>query len=327
MTDWAEVAGAIEAQLPSETGFRVPHGEALADRLRTYGAFRDELEREKAYDEAVAATQAIDPIEPTPAVSATLTIGGLTLTARPPGASGNGIAVTVANGAAASFTVAPIDPDIAEQHRQSAITALSGTIEHLSTDPALAALQQEAAAYLGSLDPGTRARAEEIITERWPDYRVARAGLAVPRERKKLEDALDSLGLDAEVKTSALQTWDARDTAFAEAAQQVFTLTISQGEVIETYSEVVPGYDFRIASSVLIQSAAWDGNTRPPNGTYALAAGVNGTPGRAGRKAPKPIGEYVFHVDSERVFTLEELREIVAQAIEGGREWLAGSGA
>lgn len=378
MSDWHEVASAIEAQLPSETGFRVPLGEDLAERLRTYGTFRDELEREREFDEAVAGTQAADPVEPVPAVPAEVTIGGLRLVSRLPGTQGNGTAVTVSDGSAATFSVPQIDPALAEQHRQDAIAALDGTIANLSTDPALAALQQQASAFLASIDAATRTKAEGIINERWLDYRTERTGLVIPRERKKLADTLDAIGVASEVKDDALRTWDARDTSFDSATARVCTLTVTREEVVETYPDVVPGFAFPVAASSLIQEATWENLATPPddatvaareqamaaiavplstppttlelealqaaasslrtlddaaasaagavarpgNGTYALAGGVDALPGRAGRRAPMPVGDYVFRVDSDRSFTLPELRVIVSDAIEGGREWL-----
>jgi hypothetical protein len=384
VTDWSEMASAIEAQLPSEAGFRVPLGEDLAERLRTYGVFRDELERERQFDEALAGTHAAEPVAPVPAVPAEVTIGGLRLVSRLPGTRGNGTAVTVSSGSAASFSVPQIDPALAEQHRQDAIRALDGTIISLSTDPTLAALQQQASAFLSSIDAETRTKAEALINERWLDYRNERAGIAIPREREKLESTLDamvaadpSVAISATVKDAALRTWDARDASLDGAAARIMTLTVTREEVVETYPDIVPGYAFPIASSALLQEATWANLAapsessperevalavvatplsspsttlelealqaaaatlrgldetaasaaaaveRPANGTYELSGGTDGSPGRAGRKAPKPIGEYIFHVDAARVFTLEELREIVAQAIEGGREWLA----
>ncbi len=386
MSDWHEVASAIEAQLPAETGFRVPLGEDLAERLRTYGTFRDELERERQFDEALAGTQAAEAVEPVPAVPAEVTIGGLRIVSRLPGTHGNGTAVTVSDGSAATFSVPQIDPTLAEQHRQDAISALDGTIANLSTDPALAALQQQASVFLASIDAETRAKAEAMINERWLDYRTERTGLAIPREREKLVATLGamvaadpSVAISSTVKDEALQKWDARDASFDGAAARVCTLTVTREEVVETYPDVVPGFAFPVAASSLIQEATWanlatpDDATvaaraetiaaiavplsnpptmaelealqvaagalkalddaaasaaasveRPANGTYTLSGGVDAQPGRAGRKAPKPVGEYVFRVDSERSFTLPQLRDIVSEAIEGGREWLAG---
>jgi hypothetical protein len=385
LTDWAVVASAIEAQLPSESGFRFPLGEDLAERLRTYGVFRDELEREREFDEALAGRHDAEPIAPVPAVPAEVTIGGLRLVSRLPGARGNGTTVTVSSGSASSFAVPQIDPALAEQHRQDAIRALDGTIISLSTDPTLAALQQQASAFLASIDSETRAKAQALINERWLDYRNERSGIAIPREREKLADTLEtmvaadpSVAITPQVRDDALKTWDARDSSLEAAGARVMTLTVMRDEVTETYPDIVPGYAFPIASSALLQEATWANLAtpaepspareaalavvatslstpptiaelealqtaattlrgfddaaasaaaaveRPANGTYALTGGTDAEPGRTGRAAPKPIGDYIFHVDAARVFTLEELREIVAQAIEGGREWLAG---
>lgn len=379
MSDWPEIASAIEARLPDETGFRVPLGEDLAERLRTYGTFRDELERERQFDEAVAATHDAEPVEPVPAVPAEVTIAGLRLVSRLPGSQGNGTTVTVSDSSAATFSVPQIDPTRAEQHRQDALTALDGTIAHLSAEPALAALQQQASEFLASIDAATREKAAGIINERWFDYRTERTGLVIPRERTKLVDTLDAIGVADDVKGYALRTWDARDASFAAAAARVCTLTVEREELLETYPDVVPGHAFPIAASALLQEATWSNlatppddatvaareqamavvavplsdppttleieallaaaNTlqgldqvaataaaaveRPANGTYQLSGGVDAQPGRAGRKASRPIGEYVFRVDSGRSFTLEQLREVVAEAIEGGQEWLA----
>jgi hypothetical protein len=323
MADWPVVANEIELALPSTSGLRYALGASLLDRLRTYGGFRDALEDQRDLDARIAAAHTSAEVGGSPAIPATLTLGGLTLTARPPGEQGNDITVSVTDGAAAGFTVTQIDPAHAEQHRQDALGALSGNIT-LASDPTIAALQQSAIAVLAGLDQTTLNTAADLINERWYDYRNARTGLANPRTRQKLVDTMNGLGIDTAVQDSALQTWDDRDSSFANAAETVFTLTVSRGSTTEAFPEIVPGYQFNIGASALVEALAWDGATRPANGSYQFSGGVDATAARGGKATGKPLSEYVYRIDAERSFTLVELREIVAQAVEGGEEWLAG---
>lgn len=318
---WASKANEVRSRLPDADVDRNDLGEAIVARLLTFGPFYQRLADERRHDGIARAIQdAGAPV--TQPTTATLTIGGLRLTAGLPGASGNGISVTVSPGTATTFRPTTIDQAASQRQLGFAVQSLSGAIPYLSPDPEVAALQQQTAAFLASLDDTTRAEAEQIIRDRWDDSRVARGDLTPPRIRDATAQALHDVGLDDGQVTSTMATYDAVEQAKAVGAASAFTLSVQNGAAVETFTDIVAGYDFALRGSVLIASFEWVSSERPADGSYQFTDGTDGAAPAGSKLAERAASEYVFRLDAFRSYTLPELEKIVADTIDAADRWI-----
>ena len=322
---WAAKANEIRERLPDPDAMRQALGTLIVERLLTFGPFfqslADQMEREtsargRLQDEAVS---------PTPPKQATCRIGGLLLTAGLAGAAGNALRATVTPGIASTFRPVTVDIPASQRQLGFALDALDGAVPFLSQDdPELAALQQQTAAFLASLDEATRSEAKSMVENRWNDARAASPTLTPERIRQDMQVAVESLGITPEQEAAAMQTFDDVEQQKAAGAASIFSLNVRNilTTASESFTEIVSGYPFALRGSVLVSSFEWLSNDRPPDGIYAFSGGSDGTSQASSAPAPRAPSEYVFRLDARRSYTLPELEKIVVDAMAAADQWL-----
>ncbi len=379
--DWKIVERRLEIALETASGIEAEIGTLILERLRTYGEFYDRLSNDRDLDLEIAARLAEGAEPPVLATTASCQLGSLLLTARTPGGAGNSIVATVSPGTATGFAVQGVDPKESQAQLNATVSALNGAPPVLSSDPAIAAVQQMAADFLANLTPAARAGAEKMVRENWDRYRVARTISDLEYDKNRAVAALnqnmssvaaetdravqgvlataspeqaalvnrhisqevsgafdgslldlqeadydaDSLAQNPGARFVAGTITDSYQTMIEQhraGVSNTFTLKLTNGDVVESYNDIVSGFSYSFNESILVGTSVWTGSTRPADGDHRFSGGTDAEPASTGLTGAKPASAYVIYLDAKRKFTLPEVEEIVVKTLESAVKWL-----